>query len=277
MDLNQTTKWVETICEAINMPQQAAEKILQVLPQVAEFEEEINGMNQRQLSENAWKSLKERLEPDPDGWKILSAMLVGAQQAAEDMKQAGNTPQQIWDTMGAFSRFVKEHFAELGRYGFDRDFWTWRQLCGQIVRLGCFEYEVTDYLGTDWKGIAKGAPCVLIHIPGDSCMTPAEQQQSIAQARSRWGKVPFLCFSWLMAPALEELLPPKSNLKVFRSQFQVFQTDLENKDYIRWVFNNTTACPEQWPEDTTLQRNIKGHILGGGTIGAAWGYLMPSL
>ena len=273
MNLEQKRKWIEIICENINMPLEATQKVVETLPQLVNFEDEIAAMNCREISEESWKQLKKRLEPDQDGWKILTAMLIASKKACQTMQTKGDIQQQIWATMGVFSRFVKEHFSELGRYGFDRDFWTWRQLCGQIIRLGCFEYETAIYDGKDWKEIHTGEPCILIHIPSDSNMSHEQQEQSIALARTKWKDLPFCCYSWLMAPALDEFLPANSKLREFRSRFEVSQVDLENKDYIRWVFNNTQAPVEKWPEETTLQRNIKAHIINDGKIGAAWGYL----
>ncbi len=38
-------------------------------------------------------------------------------------------------TMGCFSRFVREHFDSYGYYGFDRDFWTTRQVNAKLFRI----------------------------------------------------------------------------------------------------------------------------------------------
>ncbi len=276
MNSEQKRKWIERICENINIPLQATQKVIATLPQVVDFENEIAAMNCQEKSEESWKQLKKQLEPDQDGWKMLTAMLIAAEKACEAMRTKGDTEKQIWATMGVFSRFVKEYFSELGRYGFDRDFWIWRQLCGKIIRLGCFEYEVTVYDGKDWQGVHTGEPCVLIHIPSDSNMSHKQQEQSIGLARVKWSGLPFFCYSWLMAPALDEFLPAQSKLREFRSRFEVSQVDLQNKDYIRWVFNNTQLPVEEWQEETTLQRNIKTHIMNHGKVGAAWGYLKPN-
>lgn len=112
----------------------------------------------------------------------------------------------------------------------------------------------------------------------------------------------FYCISWLLDPALDKLLPEKSNIRVFRSMFRVFGIAYSD-DYKRWVFgenrkifgreesgvdcgkeNNVEACGEVHKEsskesskesdktETSLQKNIREYVENGGRM--AIGYVV---
>ena len=54
-------------------------------------------------------------------------------------------PEDVWlDTMKCFSRFVGEHRNSYGWEGFDRGFWTVRQVRASLFRLGELEYEMVE-------------------------------------------------------------------------------------------------------------------------------------
>ena len=104
--------------------------------------------------------------PSDDGRVELARQLAIALHNREDGPWTG-LPENVWiDTMSAFSRFVNEHRRSTGRWGFDRGFWTTRQINAKLFRLGELEYEL---LGGD------GAPFeIALHIPSDvHLITPA--------------------------------------------------------------------------------------------------------
>ena len=109
----------------------------------------------------------------------------------------------------------------------------------------------------------------------------------------------FYCISWLLDPALDKLLPEKSNIRVFRSMFRVFGIAYSD-DYKRWVFgenckifgrgengvncgreNNVEACGEVHKElrkesgktETSLQKNIREYVENGGRMAIGYGVL----
>lgn len=113
----------------------------------------------------------------------------------------------------------------------------------------------------------------------------------------------FYCISWLLDPALDKLLPEKSNIRVFRSMFRVFGIAYSD-DYKRWVFgenckifgrkesgvdcgkeSNVEACEEVHKElrkesdkesdktETSLQKNIREYVENGGRMAIGYGVL----
>lgn len=93
--------------------------------------------------EEAARTLRTADAPDEDGWTMLYFMLQAARRSYEKYR-IRDIPDDIFTaTMRCFSRFIGEYREMYGRYGFDRDFWTGRQLSLRLFRLGELEYEET--------------------------------------------------------------------------------------------------------------------------------------
>ena len=86
------------------------------------------------------------------------------------------------------------------------------------------------------------------------------------------------CESWLLSPALADLLPENSNIRRFQRAFALVSHDPEPNDVLEWVFRLTesqqeTTAWEDLPEETGLQRSMKAFLLSGGRVGTAKGRL----
>ena len=42
--------------------------------------------------------------------------------------------------------------------------------------------------------------------------------------------MPYLCHSWLLYPGLKDILPEKSNIIMFQNQFQIVETDWDERE-----------------------------------------------
>ena len=175
------------------------------------------------------------------------------------------------DTMKCFSRFVREHKAALGSYGFDRDFWVGRELSLCLFRLGELEYESGEW---------EGKKLLSIHIPSDADLSPEKITTSLSFAKEffdshypEYAGAKFACYSWLLSPALEKLLPENSKIIQFRRRFEILEVNENADSYKLWVYKTTALPPEKFPENTSLQRNMKRYILNGGKIGEALGII----
>ena len=228
----------------------------------------------------AFRELPDYCGRDPsdggDGAEILAQQLL----TAVENREAGcweTIPEEIWvDTMKCFTRFVREHHRSLGRWGFDRDFWTTRQVGARLFRIGQLEYEL-------WE--EDGQRAIGLHIPSDARMDMALLDDSVAQARRflkeffpDWADVHMECESWLLSPALSGLLPENSRILQFQRAFDIIQVNPEPMDVLEWVYCLTenqqkTASLASLPEDTSLRRNMKAYLLSGGKVGTAMGHL----
>ena len=202
---------------------------------------------------------------------MLAAGLHTACRAWKQYRRKGISEQVFWDTMGCFSRFMEETRVRFGEYRFDRGWWTWRQLELRLFRLGQLEYELCG-TGDDLR--------VAMHIPSDADLSPEAVEASLAQARAfvaqfypRWANTPFTCHSWLLSPALLPYLKPASHIRAFQSRFRIESTDTDEA-CLQWLFAaKPDATLETLPEDTSLRRAVKAHLLSGGAIGQSRGTL----
>lgn len=233
------------------------------------------------VMDEAWKELPDysgrEASDGGDGVEELTAQLLTALQNREDGPWE-NIPEPIWvDTMKCFSRFVGEHHRSLGRYGFDRGFWTTRQVGAKLFRIGQLEYELKE---------EDGKKTIDLHIPSDARMDMGLLDESVARAREflkeyfpDWAEESMECESWLLSPVLASLLPENSNILSFQRAFEMISQDPEPQDVLEWVFRLTqgqqkTTPLEALPEETCLQRSMKAFLLSGGRVGVAQGRLV---
>ena len=213
--------------------------------------------------------LHEALKEDRGGFMILSAMLQAALLTYREYQRRKIPEEIFFATMGCLPRFVGEHKESFGIYGFDRWWWTGRQLSLRLFRIGSLEYELCE---------EEQGKVVSVHIPSDADLTEDAVDESLKNARTflnqyfpEYAKAPFFCHSWLLSPSLGELLPAESKINRFRERFTIQGVDEEADDYKLWVYKHKELQIEEFPENTTLQKNMKAYLLRGGKVGCAWG------
>ena len=203
-----------------------------------------------------------------DDMAVLACQLEAAALCCDKMMARGVPEQVMVDTMKCFSRFLGETLHMTGEEKFDREWWTWRQTGGRLLRIGELEYELVP----EHKAVS-------LHIPSDAVFTPENVDASLSAARELLGKVypdyrdaDYVCDSWLLSPELGKLLRPGSNIASFQNRFRITKVEPAAKDFYGWLFRVKEDTPvEELPELTSLQRSVKQHVLSGGSIGVAWG------
>lgn len=244
-----------------------------VISEVMKYQKTIEQLPQNQILsftktdtwETTWNALKQ--QNDPHGYYILCCML-NACLYTYQRYQAKHIPFSIFiDTMKCFPRFIKEHKISFGEYGFDRDFWVGRQLSMQLFRIGTLEYEIDH-----------DAHCISIHIPSDAILSKQACLSSISLAKQFFhtyepifDAYPYRCCSWLLSPALKELLPNNSSILQFQQMFSIIDWNQENEEFMMWVYHTFDQSYDRLPQQTTLQVNMKQYLQKGGKIGEATG------
>ena len=268
---------ISTLCTKINLQPEIANQVIKYDMSVAygELRTNLNKLMNRNTWDEGLKALKQQLGEDPAGIKILTCMLHNAATTYDKCVSAGISEDIMVETMKAFSRFVNEHMASYGTYGFDRDFWTSRQAGGVLFRIGELEYELIE----DTKQYTK---TIGLHIPSDANIAPEKIQASLSAAKEflntfykDYADAPMLCDSWLLSPALKELLPKGSNIICFQNLFEITHVEWDAPDVMEWVFKNPHIELKDAPEETTLQRKMKSYMLQGGKIGVGFGRIRP--
>lgn len=216
---------------------------------------------------------------------LASAMF----ESAERFRSWGIPEKVIDHTLSVLQRFTVEYRKEFGVFGFDRGFWAWRQACGQIVRLGALEFEYLSSL-SEWAagitGLQAGEPVLSVHIPSGTDLSRAALDDAYAQARSFYREHPCMCLkngqqpqgiicnSWLLSPTLRTLLKPTSGIRRFAEDFELCHSESESKGCWHFLFMaKDDVAPADLPENTSLQRSVKAHLMAGGGIGSGFGLL----
>ena len=229
--------------------------------------------------DSVWAEIHGQEEPEDDnGAGILIRQLM----IAADSRKYGawkGIPEEIWmETMKCFPRFISEHRRSYGRDGFDRYGWTTRQIGAKLFRIGELEYELTE----DKEGRKE----IGLHIPSDTKLETERMNASLKAAdafiRERfpeWDGVPKTCESWLLSPALKDLLPEGSRILRFQEAFELEEIYPEDDAALEWVFYVAEGQRKELdisrlPENTSLQRKMKAMIMKGRKPGAAKGVLL---
>ena len=83
----------------------------------------------------------------------------------------------------------------------------------------------------------------------------------------------FYCRSWIISPNLKHVLSPSSNIIQFIDMFQIYDVDLTSESYKRWVFKNGQLGIDDFPQDTSLQRNLTAYLKTGAQLGEGMGII----
>ena len=254
------------LARKLNLPHEVIVK----LEPLSEAEPYLSGLCSKQYDRYA-NELHEALGEDQDGTKILSVMLQAALRAHEEYNKRGIPEEIFFTTMGCFPRFIGEHRESFGTYGFDRWWWTGRQTSLSLFRIGALEFELCE------KETEKQ---ISVHIPSDADLSDGEVDESLKNARAflkkyfpEFAQAQFYCHSWLLAPALGQLLPENSRINRFRTRFTIVGVDEDAEDYKLWVYKNRSLTIDEFPENTTLQKKMKAYLMQGGKVGSAWGVI----
>ena len=229
-----------------------------------------------ETAEAAWEAVKAAVPHwrQDDGMAHLAAALGGACHTRRLYRENGVAEDVFVATMGCFARFLRETREITGKWAFDRGFWTWRQTAGRLFRLGTLEFE---YLPEE--------RALSVHIPSDAVLSREELDRSYDWAERFFAgegrafcyqgpPTEFRCSSWLLAPALDKLLPEISGIRRFAGDYTRCAVEEDDREFYRWLFKCEPPLPaEDLPEGTSLQRSAKAYLAAGGKIGSARGVL----
>lgn len=148
-----------------------------------------------------------------------------------------------------------------------------------MFRLGRLQFApnaLRDSVSIDGHNFPKGTPVLEVHIPAGEALDNNQVTQSLDLApvffRQYFNKdyALFHCFSWLLSPALKDILPEGSRIIHFQDRFTVYRTDDERQAEER-VFGFLAKDAHAYPENTSLQRELKRYILAGKCVGMGAG------
>lgn len=199
-----------------------------------------------------------------------------------DKYREKNIPEQVyWDTFSDISIWCENCFKQFGEYGLQEYRWLYRHIDLKLFRLGRLQFEkaiAEKNIDVDGVKISKCENVINIHIPQGEKLDFEASKKSVLWAFQIFGKnVPYLCCSWLLCPALQEILKGKSNILKFQSMFSVIETNFESREGEKRIFGSVSENIADYPENTSLQRNAKSYLLNGGRLGDSLGILRKDL
>lgn len=280
---------MRTLCEHIDMPAEATERLITHASDMdlAVYEKQFSGLFSLDTGHEAVQAIQllSKTEEDPTGdtgLKALAVYLMAVRHTHTVYKSKGISDTVFYDTMKAFTRFVNEHKASFGAYGFDRDFWIYRHHSAAIFRLGTLEFEMVHlHEGAEPIGPAgPGSPVLSVHIPSDATLSMEELENSYRTAKRFFAEFfpefkyeTVFCSTWLLSPTLKEVLKPGSGILNFQSHYEITGVDPEANSAVTWIYKREYENYEDLPEDTSLRRGIKKILLDGRKVGSGKGYV----
>jgi len=206
---------------------------------------------------------------DSRGIKILTVYLHCLLYTYERYKEKGISEKIFIDTVKFIPRFMESHKQTNGVYAFTWAWWFPRQIAMREFRIGEFEYELTK---------EQGIPKIYLHIPSDAKLKQGdinEVRPFVEKFYPAYREADILCESWLLVPELRKLLPENSNIIRFQKQFSITKVEEDSPAFLDWIYCSRDIPYECLPEKTTLQIQVKKHLLAGGKIGWAYGVFAP--
>lgn len=179
---------------------------------------------------------------------------------------------ECYDVYGYYGTFVgwwTIGFFKLKRFGFGRLQFNKRRF-DRDIESGGFSFKKGDlYLDVH---IPSGKP-----LDHDECMTSYNKAYDFFKKDFNGDPVIFGCHSWLMSSNNPRMLPPKSNILKFMSDYTVAYDEKDEKNLNLWRVFNTFEMPENaddLPQDTTVRKAVAEWLKKGNTIDVGFGIMI---
>lgn len=232
----------------------------------------LNGLTERKTAAKAYEDLKTHLGEDAGNIRMLYCQLEAARRTYQNYQKKHISDRIFIDTMKCFTRFIEECGRKNGHLFFDRGWWAYRQASMSLFRIEALEYEFQE---------RDGEPVIALHIPSNADLTAESVDESLKQAevffREQYPDFKYdkyTCSSWLLAPALKQLLSEESKIICFQKRFDILEENREDREFMEWLFQvPENADYNNLPEKTSLQKKAKNLLLDGGHIGSAYGII----
>ena len=219
------------------------------------------------------------------GIPLLTLHLVLQVHCLESLRQIyaenGFSEEFFWELAGMIRDQMLECREQHSLWGNETGLWPWVFHEWQCLTFGRLVYEPMPHWGAAYKGVKKGDPTILIHIPGGKPLDMDAVMESLKQAYAHFrhqfpgGIVPFVTDTWLLYPPyMESVFPKDGNVQKFAALFHILD---QYTDETYENFPSVFGCPfqgadlSQMPQKTRLQRNLLDYLRRGNPMGAAHG------
>lgn len=126
----------------------------------------------------------------------------------------------------------------------------------------------------------RGEKVINIHIPQGEKLNYNDCADSLKSAIEFFEKYfpeydynYFFCESWLLYDGNSNFMQPASNIMQFASLFDITQSYPYDGQAIERIFGKKQLNINKYPENTSLQKNAKNHLMNGGKLGIGVGII----
>ena len=148
--------------------------------------------------------------------------------------------------------------------GTDAAEWHWRFFNLTRFAIGRLQFE-TDFSNHKYiKGehmVYPGDTVISVHIPSCGMLDELQVIDSYIKAENFYkdlfgkGAVPFMCYSWLLYPQHDKILPKESNIRKFKNRYDIVDYTVNSGDDLwRIFYTDKRENPNTYPQTTSLQR-----------------------
>ena len=190
--------------------------------------------------------------------------------------------QMLWE----ITRLAAEYEKRTGKIGLSKEnvIWLRHIYHANIFTFGSLQFQRFNMVYLDEEGcgeeymtfsrmqkekIPPGSPVINVHIPTGTDLSPSAVENSFAEAEkffvlkeSSCCPLAFTCYSWLLYPGMQELLPLDCNIRNFAARFQIIGqvSDPYGSEAVRRIYGRRYPAKRDYPTQTQLQRNAIGHF-----------------
>lgn len=203
----------------------------------------------------------------------LRLILELAADIKDDYDALGIEERVYKDTFYDITLWCQNCYATFHEWGIDEVIWLRLHICMEVFRLGRLAFQKI-HLTKDIPAYHKkqGDEVIEIHVAQGEALVYEDCIRSLNQALSFyhmegawfWGE------SWLLHPALQKMLTKDCNILRFQSLFHIYEIDESCHQGEERIFGDVMDIAD-YPETTSLQRNLKQYLLKGNTLGMARG------
>lgn len=217
------------------------------------------------------KAFNQLLPQEDNGLTVLKMYLHWLDDMRARYEALGIPEAAYQDNLKDIALWCEDFTAKTGKAGIAQWRWVGKSLRLELFRLGRLQFEpitLEEEIVHGGRIYPAGTPALSVHIPAGEPLDPDAALDSFRQAEAFFPRYfgqtypLFICYSWLMAPTLKEVLPPTSRILQFQSMFETVYTR-PNRQAEERVFGFLADDSHTYPEKTSLQRALKAYLLSG--------------
>lgn len=210
----------------------------------------------------------------------LAVCIEYAQYTKCEYEQKGIPLSIFYDTMSDIKIWCENNNNKgLKNYG-----WIKNHLKCELFRIGRLQFQLfrCNIKKLDYKLLPfdHNEQMIYIHIPQGEKLAYNDCIDSIKRAKDFFDKYFsnfdyefFFCESWLLYDENWQFMQPSSNILQFQTLFDIVYSSNNDSQAIERIFGKRRIIKSLYPENTSLQKSAKKHIMKGNKLGIGIGII----